>query len=143
MIYQYAERLRFFVASFTEDIGKCRMVVSIPFALSLFPLFLGKFLGKLNDFHIINKPSAYSHCHLVPLLFIFAFLFQIFLCFSFRFCCSVGLHIFFLPATRSFFPVVLFCFYAKLNIRLINANILFLSFQCSFLCALFRLGVLC
>ena len=101
MIYQYAEGLRLFLAGFTY-MGKCRMVVSIPFALSLFPLFLGKFLGKLNDFHIINKPSAYSHCHLVPLLFIFAFLFQISLCFSFRFCCSVGLHIFFLPATRSF-----------------------------------------
>ena len=111
MIYQHAERLRFFVASFTEDIGKCRMVVLFPAAVSLFPLFLGKFVGKLNDFDIINKPSAYSHCHLVPLLFIFAFLFQISLCFLFCFCCSVGLHIFFLPATRSFlFQLFFFVF---------------------------------
>ena len=119
------------------------MVVLFPAALSLFPLFLGKVLGKLNDFDIINKPSAYSHWHLVPLLLIFAFLFQISLCFRFDF---VALFVFiFLCSCNKIlsYPVVLFRFYAKLNFRLINANFLFLSFQCSFLGTLFRLGVLC
>ena len=113
MIYQYAEGLRLFLAGFTY-MGKCRIVVSIPFALSLFPLFLGKFVGKLNDFDIINKPSAYSHFHIVPLLFIcisFSNILVLFISLLF-FCWS---SYFFVPARRSFLSSCSFSFLCQVE----------------------------